>query len=135
MRTSHHTLICILCFALGSCLDVSSQGLLSNPNSNGGGNGGGTTTVSWALDIQPIFSQDCIHCHGGAGGLNLESYDGVIAGGQSGAVVLPGNPDQSLLPRRLDGTLPPVMPTDGPPLTPPEVDRIKQWILEGAQDN
>ncbi len=101
----------------------------------GGGGGGGGDTVSFALDILPIFQQDCTICHGGAGGLNLDSFAGVIAGGVSGAIVLPGNAAQSLLPRRLDGTAPPVMPLDAPALTAPEVDRIRTWIDEGAQDN
>jgi hypothetical protein len=91
--------------------------------------------VSFALDILPLFVQDCIHCHGGAGGLGLDSYAGVLAGGSSGPVVIPGDPDGSLLVQRLEGTVPPQMPLDGPPLTPSEIGRIRQWILEGAQNN
>jgi len=46
----------------------------------GGGNGSGEPTVSYALDIQPLFNQDCLLCHGGAGGLGLETYDALMAG-------------------------------------------------------
>ena len=103
---------------------------------SGGGGGGGTQpTVSFALDILPLFNQDCMLCHGGAGGLDLDSWDALMVGGISGAVVIPGFPEQSLLPRRLDGTFPPVMPLDAPTLTTAEIDRIKQWILEGALNN
>ncbi len=99
------------------------------------GNSGGNPTISFAFDIQPIFTKDCIRCHGGAGGLSLDSYARVIEGGISGAIVIPGNPGQSLIVHRLDGTQPPTMPADGPPLTGPEIDRIRQWILEGALNN
>lgn len=103
------------------------------PPDDGGGNGG--PTVSFALDIQPILTQDCIICHGGAGGLSVDTYAGLMAGGNSGPVVVAGDPDQSLLIRRLEGTLPPTMPLNAPPLTAPEIDRAKQWILEGALNN
>jgi len=111
--------------------------LLAAACSSGGSNGGGppVATVFYSTDIQPIFTSDCIHCHGGAGGLELDSYANLIAGGVSGPVVNPGSPNTSILIHRLEGTILPTMPADGPPLTGPEIDRVRQWILEGAQDN
>ncbi len=122
---------------LAACLDVEPTGELIRlgDEDEGGNNGGGGPTVSYALDIQPLLTQDCILCHGGAGGLSVDSYAALIAGGNSGAVVIPGNPDQSLLIRRLEGTLLPTMPLNAPPLTTLEIDRIKQWILEGTLNN
>jgi hypothetical protein len=79
--------------------------------------------------------QDCTICHGGSGGLTLTSYNGVIAGGNSGPVVVPGNPNNSLIVKRLEGTVMPQMPLGGSPLTAPEIARIRQWILEGALNN
>ncbi|MHC4133464.1 MAG: c-type cytochrome domain-containing protein [Planctomycetota bacterium] len=107
------------------------------PPDDGGGDDGGDDgpTVSFALDIQPVLTQDCIICHGGAGGLSVDTYAGLMAGGTSGPVVIPGDPDQSLLVRRLEGTVPPTMPLNAPPLTTSEIDRIQQWILEGALNN
>lgn len=101
----------------------------------GDGNGNGTPTVSYALDIQPVLTQDCIVCHGGAGGLSVDTYAGLMAGGNSGAVVVPGDPDQSRLIQRLEGTIQPTMPLNAPELTTAEIDRIRQWILEGALNN
>lgn len=95
----------------------------------------GSQAVSFALDVLPLFQQECTVCHGGAGGLFLDTYEGVIAGGDSGAIVVPGDPDASLLPQRLDGSIPPQMPLDGDPLSGPEIEIIRQWILEGALDN
>lgn len=132
MRTA---LFLTLAALINACaLDVEPTGEVTGGNGNGGGNGGGET-VSFSLDILPILQQDCILCHGGAGGLDLESYEGLITGGNSGLVVIPGNADGSLLPRRLDGTVPPTMPLDAPALTSPEIERIRQWIREGALDN
>jgi hypothetical protein len=65
----------------------------------------------------------------------LQSYDDLMAGGNSGPVVVAGDPDASRLIDRLDGTITPTMPADGPPLTGPEIARIEQWIREGALDN
>jgi len=125
------TLTCIL--ILAAC-DVTADGLLVDPDPGGGDPG---STVSFEMDILPLFQADCGHCHagGGAANLDLDSWDGLMDGGNSGAVVIPFEPDLSLLPRRLDGTVLPTMPADGPAWLDPDVDRIKQWILEGAQDN
>ena len=114
-----------LLLALGAC------------GGGGGGGGGGGPTVSFALDILPLFVQDCTLCHGGAGagGLNLESHAGVMAGGNSGAAVLPGDPDNSFLVKRVEGTVLPQMPLGGSPLTGAEIGRIRQWIFEGALNN
>jgi len=96
---------------------------------------GGGATISFAFDILPIFVQDCIVCHGGSGGLELDSYAHVIAGGTSGAVVIAGDPDNSLIVKRIEGTIMPQMPLGLTPLTAPEIGRIRQWILEGALNN
>jgi len=92
-------------------------------------------TVFFSVDVRPLFQANCITCHGGAGGLDLDSYEGVIAGGNSGVVVAPGVPANSLLIHRLEGTVPPTMPLGGLPLPQPDIDRIAQWILEGARNN
>jgi hypothetical protein len=96
---------------------------------------GAGATVSFAFDVLPIFVQDCIVCHGGSGGLTLDSHAAVMAGGGSGPVVAAGDPDGSLLVQRIEGTVPPRMPLNAAPLTAPEIGRIRQWILEGALNN
>jgi len=124
--------ICLLLLLCGCGVDPTGEFIRIDGTGDAGGGG---PTISFAFDIQPIFTTDCIRCHGGAGGLSLDSYAKVLEGGISGAVVIPGNPDDSILVHRLDGTQPPTMPADGPPLTAPEIDRIRQWILEGALNN
>ena len=53
--------------------------------------------VDYSSEIQPIFNASCTSCHGGAGGLNLSSYENVMAGGNSGAAVIPFDHASSLL--------------------------------------
>ncbi|MHC4956988.1 MAG: c-type cytochrome domain-containing protein [Planctomycetota bacterium] len=108
--------------------------------SGGGGSGGGGETVSFAVDLQPILTASCGFCHGGAGGLSLDSHAGVMAGGNSGAIVVAGDPDTSLLIERVtvdDPPFKPLMPADPaiPPLTDAQVEFFRTWILEGAKDN
>ena len=109
----------------------------------GGGGGGGNneppdpdpTTVSFSLDIQPLFQTECITCHGSAGGLDVQTYSALLAGGNSGAVVIAGDPDNSFLVQHLEGTRTPQMPLSRPPLSQPQIDTIRTWIAEGALDN
>ena len=124
--------LCALLLLAACSLDVEPSGGLA-----GGGSGGGGTQpeISFALDILPLFQQDCQICHGGAGGLNLDNYEGVIAGGVSGPVVNPGDGANSLLVRRPDGCLPPGMPRDGEHCTTTGIGPVAQWIDEGALDN
>jgi len=107
--------------------------------SGGGGDvpppGGGAATVSFQTDVLPLFQEDCNLCHGGAGGLFVQSYAGVIAGGDSGDVIVAGDPDESRIIKRLEGTIQPQMPQDRPVLSQAEIDVIRLWIAEGALDN
>ncbi|MEE9555378.1 MAG: c-type cytochrome domain-containing protein [candidate division Zixibacteria bacterium] len=95
--------------------------------------------ISYSSDIQPIFNNNCAgsNCHVGgmANGLSLESYTSLMNGGNSGAVVLPGNPDGSIIVRRLEGNIQPQMPLGRSPLPTPQIQLIRDWIAEGAHDN
>src|ERR1041385_2058442 len=52
--------------------------------------------------VRPVLANNCYKCHSTRaekvkGGLLLDSREALLKGGDSGAVVVPGNPDQSLL--------------------------------------
>jgi hypothetical protein len=52
--------------------------------------------------IRPVMVEHCYECHAGdadliQGGLRLDDPSGMVRGGDSGAAVMPGNPDKSLL--------------------------------------
>jgi hypothetical protein len=95
--------------------------------------------VSYADDIQPIFNSNCAgsQCHigGMSNGLSLVSYSTLMEGGISGPVVIPGEPDSSIIVRRLEGTIQPQMPFQLPPLPHARIQLIRDWIAQGAHDN
>lgn len=95
--------------------------------------------ISYAQQIQPIFNASCggSQCHigGTANGLSLSSYSSLMQGGNSGAVVIPGNPDNSIIIRRLEGDITPQMPFGRSPLPQATIQLIRDWIAEGAHDN
>lgn len=94
---------------------------------------------SFAADVQPILTERCTKCHSGQSpprGLWLDSYDQVMAGGAYRPVVLPGNPDESEIVRRIKGSAIPRMPLDGPPfLSDDQIAAIEAWIAAGAPNN
>jgi mono/diheme cytochrome c family protein len=99
--------------------------------------------VVWAghysSNIQPIFVEHCVGCHGPAradNGLRLDSYQGVMKGTQHGPVVVPGSPETSALVSVVKGTADPSirMPHGGERLTDQEVQNIVLWIQAGAKD-
>ena len=60
----------------------------------------GDETVSFKEDIAPFMVQYCLRCHQGRepeGELSLVDFESFMRGGQSGAVVVPGDPDGSLV--------------------------------------
>src|SRR5579871_3659949 len=51
-------------------------------------------------DVRPIFEKHCFRCHdakGKKGGLDLSTSEGVLAGGESGPVIVPRQPTASRL--------------------------------------
>ena len=85
--------------------------------------------LDYNLSVQPIFNQRCTGCHGSNGGLSLTSYANVMNGGNSGAVIIPGDHQSSYLWQRVNnGTMPPG-PND---LSQSQIDLIADWIDEGA---
>ena len=69
--------------------------------------------VDYNSQIQTIFNDKCTSCHGGSGGLNLSSYDELMKGSNSGAVIKAGDASNSLLIQRIDGSVTPQMPQGG----------------------
>ncbi len=79
--------------------------------------------------IGPLLLTRCGSCHGtnGIQGLNLSTYEGLMTGGASGAAIIPGEPQNSLLIQKAAGDQPHFSQ-----FTPQEVDLIIQWINAGA---
>jgi hypothetical protein len=110
-------------------------------------------SVSYSAQIQPIFDSYCIRCHVYGGfadqsGIPLKLVEGVSYGllvdrpsAQLPTILLvaPGDSAASLLYLKLSSDAPPVgmrMPWDcGPAPTPDELELIRRWIDEGAENN
>jgi outer membrane lipoprotein-sorting protein len=88
--------------------------------------------------VEGIFKTSCTGCHSAtrpSGGLDLSSYDAVMAGGQSGKCIVAGDPDNSLLLQLVNGTKKPSMPKGSDPLDSATVQTISDWIKAGAKNN
>jgi len=96
--------------------------------------------VEFARDIRPILSENCFRCHGPdeqsrQGDLRLDLENDVLGDGQATRVVAPGRPEASELFSRIvarddEGRMPP--PEGHARLKPAEIERVRQWILQGA---
>jgi len=84
--------------------------------------------------VLPIFQARCVRCHSGdepKGSLDLSVRATIVSGGESGAAIVPGKPDESLLLDYVSGDEP-EMPLDDEPLSPDQLSVLRQWIAEGA---
>jgi len=97
----------------------------------------GGAEVSFERDVLPLLEKRCLVCHQGAAaqkGLRVDSVTSLLAGGESGAAVVPGDAAASLLLAKISGDKP-AMPPAGGPLEAADVERIRQWIAAGAVDD
>ncbi|MEI7773575.1 MAG: PSD1 and planctomycete cytochrome C domain-containing protein [Verrucomicrobiota bacterium] len=88
--------------------------------------------------IRPILANSCLECHSAEkgkvkGGLNMDSRESVLKGGETGPAMEPGNAAKSLLIKAVtwedDLQMPPKKK-----LTSEEIAALKEWITMGAPD-
>lgn len=97
-----------------------------------GPSGGRAEAPRFEADVLPFLNAHCLQCHGGVhqkNGLDLRTRASLLKGGQSGAAVVPGKPDESLLWKKLA--------KDEMPKTDNKVSEagkkvIREWIAAGA---
>lgn len=86
-------------------------------------------------NVRPVFVEHCQKCHGSTkqwGGLRLDSREALLRGGDSGATIVPGKPNESLLIRAVrheDADI--KMPKDGK-LSERQIADLARWIEMGA---
>ncbi|MEJ7738482.1 MAG: c-type cytochrome domain-containing protein [Chitinophagaceae bacterium] len=88
--------------------------------------------------IKPVLNQKCVSCHGEAsvkGGLLLDNIKGILKGGKTGPLFIPGKPELSLLIRRIH--LPEqdkkhMPPRLKPQLAEDEATLLYAWVRSGA---
>jgi mono/diheme cytochrome c family protein/roadblock/LC7 domain-containing protein len=91
---------------------------------------------SFARDVAPIFAANCAGCHGAnvrMGSLNLDTFEGLAAGGHSGKVIESGKSAESRLYLLITGKASPAMPLSGKRLAAGDIEIIRKWIDAGAQ--
>ncbi|MCE9562370.1 MAG: PSD1 and planctomycete cytochrome C domain-containing protein [Planctomycetes bacterium] len=87
--------------------------------------------------VRPILVDHCHHCHSAdtkpAGGLRVDDRNGLFLGGNTGPAVVPGNPEKSLLLKRIGPeNAKRRMPLEGKHLTEEQTEIIAKWIKDGA---
>ena len=99
--------------------------------------GGAADKIRFATEVQPLFAQRCLECHGPdkqKGGLRLDRLDSLLKEQKSGAsAVVPGDLDKSEIIRRITSEDPDeVMPPKGGALSADEIGKLKDWVASGA---
>ncbi len=89
--------------------------------------------IDFETDIAPIFSSRCVECHNPQeknGGLDLSNSKSALIGGESGKGIVPHDAEKSELWKKVSAREMP--PTENPPLTNSQLQKIKEWIASGA---
>src|SRR5688500_12248241 len=64
-------------------------------------------------DVHAVFAKHCVSCHDSKeadGELVLETHESLLKGGESGAAIVPGKSDESMLVKSIERTEKPFMP-------------------------
>lgn len=87
--------------------------------------------------IRPVLVNACFRCHGDlktSGTLRVDSREALLKGGDSGAAIVPGKPDESVLIRaiRREADVSAMPPEKDKALRPDQIDAFVTWIKNGA---
>ena len=96
----------------------------------------GKETVKFSTDIAPVLLDNCNGCHingrRASGQLSMNNFAAMMRGGDSGRIIVPGKPSDSLLIKKLKGMAGQRMPMGRPALSDEKIELISTWIKEGA---
>ncbi len=91
------------------------------------------SSLTFEKDIRPILREHCLDCHGAEeelkGGLDLRLRRFLIKGGKSGAAIVAGRPEESLLLQKVRES---EMPPSGGPIPSEQIELLERWIRAGA---
>ncbi len=99
------------------------------------------TPVDFSKEIYPVLKRNCLACHNATkakAGLNLETPELILKGGDTGPSAVPGKSADSLLLKTAMHAEDPAMPPPGNKvnaanLTAEELGLLRRWIDEGAK--
>jgi len=88
--------------------------------------------------VASMLSKYCSGCHNDRereGDFSVSSFASLRKGTPEGPVIVPGNPQQSLILKLLSGQSDaPMPPKEEPQPSPNEIELLRLWIAQGAQD-
>ena len=90
-------------------------------------------------NIRPILVGHCYQCHSAESiklraQLRLDSREGLVRGGEGGAIIVPGEPDQSRLIQAIRWTDADFQMPPKQKLNPEQIEKLEQWVKMGAPD-
>src|SRR5581483_1559583 len=94
--------------------------------------------LTYADHVLPLLRDKCLGCHNAdktKGGLDASTYVKLMDGGSSGAVIKPGDPEDSRLFLLAAHKAEPKMPPKDNALPADQLALLKRWIEQGALEN
>jgi cytochrome c553 len=84
--------------------------------------------------VRPVLANKCYACHSSSrmGGLDMTTRDAILKGGNTGTVLIPGKPDESVLLQAVNHTHPKLKMPPGGKLAEGEIRDLTAWIAAGA---
>src|SRR5580704_6900783 len=85
--------------------------------------------------IRPVLANNCFTCHAASqlGGLRLDSREAMLKGGKSGAAIVVGEAEKSLLIQAVRQTNPKLKMPMGGKLKDQEIEDLAAWVKAGAK--
>jgi hypothetical protein len=90
--------------------------------------------ITFQDHVLPVVEANCAKCHNSdkkKGDLDLTSYSGALAGGASGKVIVPGDPDASKIWKVITHTEEPAMPPRSSRIADKDLAVFRKWIAGG----
>lgn len=110
-------------------------GCSGGSDDSGASSNGETGAVTFVSSIYPVLEANCSKCHidKTRGEFSVIDLASVMAGGESGDAVVPGNAEESLLYQLVtDSDAKERMPRKADALSAQDIATIKTWIDSGA---
>ena len=119
----------------GQAAPASTDATTAAGQSSAPATGGTDAPVSFKTDVLPILQSRCIKCHGGEkteNGMNMTDFAHLMAGSENGQVIVASNAATSKLIQLVQSGK---MPKRSARLMPAEIQKLVDWINQGALNN
>lgn len=119
--------LAVTAFVITACSKTNE--VAENENNNGGNPATcDTVDMKYSTDVLPILQANCYGCHGNGqatSGVNFDTYDGVKKQADN----------SNLIGVITHANGYPAMPLGQPKLSDCDINKIKDWVARGAQNN